>query len=91
MADDYYTILGIGKNADAAEIKKAGDTTGAQQGRGSQAYGHGGFQARYIALPTAKMRIWPRTYWPCLTAPLCRTVLSAVARPEDVVTCKRYN
>jgi hypothetical protein len=27
----------------AAEIKKAGDTTGAQQGRGSQAYGHGGF------------------------------------------------
>jgi len=27
----------------AAERKKAGDTTGAQQGRGSQAYGHGGF------------------------------------------------
>lgn len=27
----------------ASEIRKAGDTTGAQQGRGSQAYGHGGF------------------------------------------------
>lgn len=27
----------------ASEIRKAGDTTGAQQGRGSQAYGYGGF------------------------------------------------
>ena len=27
----------------ASEIKKAGHTTGAQHGRGSQAYGHGGF------------------------------------------------
>ncbi len=27
----------------ASELRKAGDTTGAQQGRGSHAYGHGGF------------------------------------------------
>ena len=27
----------------ASEIRKSGDTTRAQQGRGSQAYGHGGF------------------------------------------------
>lgn len=27
----------------ASELRKAGDSVGAQQGRGSQAYGHGGF------------------------------------------------
>ncbi|MDG1357005.1 MAG: hypothetical protein P8P36_02305 [Akkermansiaceae bacterium] len=27
----------------ASELRKEGDTTGAQQGRGSQAYGYGGF------------------------------------------------
>lgn len=27
----------------ASEVRKAGDSAGPQQGRGSQAYGHGGF------------------------------------------------